>query len=598
MLAGGQCRYGSVRFDRDSSPQDRHTVMNSSEIGSSEAVAKASSIAVWHWLVALVAIIALEIACFGPIFKRVGFYLDDWITLNLIKFGPQSFFESYHHYLISDPRVIVRPVEAFYYAAEFCLFGVHPLGYHLVNAGLEVAAALVLYRALAELTDRPALSLVAGLLLIIYPNHDVTHYWATCSSENLSLALSMASLLFTTEAVKRSRPILHIWSIVCFALSMFCYETFLPLVSLNVFFAFLLARRKSADDAAIKQTGMVAVPFIVTVGALLVYSRLIAPHIGKAQVHAIQFDFGNIFSTIAEGVRINFSPYTLQFFGDRAAQGLAHNSATNLAATAVITTLIIGAAIFWLAKSDLNEEQPVYLVPIGLITVVLSYSIFGLNPEYVPTFQTILNRINEGAAVGIAIFIAGCLAVLLKILARFTCNRIVQTAVILLVLMPLLAFSFLANRGYAWPWILSWQTQTAIRDSLAKQSDRFHSGDSIILANCPRYVMWSPLFDGVWDFQPMLQLTLNNPSIKGGVVSERMKIAGNELRDISRGVVCNTYLFDHLFVVIPPDGEIFPIKNAEEFISLIESRGFGFGLDRRIIKKWRLQLVESKVNSH
>ena len=410
MLDGGRCRYGSVRFDRDYSPEDRHTVMNSSEIGSAQAVAKASGIVRWHWLLALLSIVALELACFGPIFKKVGFYLDDWITLNLIKFGPQSFFESFHHYLISDPRVIVRPVEALYYVLLFFMFGINPLGYHLVNAGLEVAAAFLLFRALADLTDRPALSLVAGLVLIIYPNHDVTHYWATCSSENLSLALSMASLLFTTRAVKHSRAVFQIASVLCFALSMFCYETFLPLVSLNVFFAFLIAKRKSASDVAIKNTALIAVPFIVTVGALLIYSRLIAPHIGKAQVHAIQFNPGNIFSTIAEGIRINFSPYALQFFGDRAVQGLAHNSATSLLVTLAVITLILAAAMFLLAKSDSNEEQPIYLIPIGLITIVLSYSIFGLNPEYVPTFQTILNRINEGAAVGIAIFAAGCLA--------------------------------------------------------------------------------------------------------------------------------------------------------------------------------------------
>ena len=187
---------------------------------------------------------------------------------------------------------------------------------------------------------------------------------------------------------------------------------------------------------------------------------------------------------------------------------------------------------------------------------------------------------------------------LLKVLARFSTSRTLQTAAILFVLIPLVAFSFLADRGYAWPWILSWQTQTAIRDSLVKQADRFHAGDSLILANCPRYVMWSPLFDGVWDFQPMLQLTLNNPSIKGGVVSERMEVTTRELKDISRGVVCNTYLFDHLFVIIPPNGEIIPVKNAQEFISLIEARGFGFGLDRHVLNKWRRQLLESKINSH
>jgi hypothetical protein len=129
--------------------EDRHAVMNSTETGLAEAISKASPIARWHWLIALVSILVVELACFGPIFKKVGFYLDDWITLSLISFGPQSFFDSFHHYLVSDPRVIVRPVEALYYVLEFFMFGTEPLGYHLVNAGLEVVAAFLLYRPLS-----------------------------------------------------------------------------------------------------------------------------------------------------------------------------------------------------------------------------------------------------------------------------------------------------------------------------------------------------------------------------------------------------------------------------------------------------------------
>src|SRR5882724_7760722 len=128
--------------------QDRHAVMNSTETGAAEVISKTSRLARFHWLVALLSIAFLELAWFGPIFRKVGFYLDDWITLSLIQFGPHNLFQAFHQYLISDPRVIVRPVEAFYYVAEFFVFGVNPLGYHLFNAGLEIAAAFLLYKSL------------------------------------------------------------------------------------------------------------------------------------------------------------------------------------------------------------------------------------------------------------------------------------------------------------------------------------------------------------------------------------------------------------------------------------------------------------------
>ncbi len=572
---------------------DRHAVTEPAESGSNKAPSPLDALARWHALVALAIIVALEFACFGPILNKVGFYLDDWITLNLIQSGPRSLFSAFHQYLLSDPRVIVRPVEAFFYVIEFFAFGLKPLGYHLVNAGLEIASAFFLYLALFELTRKSALSLVAGLILIIYPNHDVTHYWATCSSENVSLALSMASLVLTTKGANQSKLPYYYGAITCFVLSIFCYETFLPLVSLNIFFAYIIFRRKE-PVGSLKRASLLCVPFILSVAALFIYSRLIAPMLGPAQVHAVQFNVQNIVSVVAEGVRINCPPYSVPFFGNLAAQAFEYASGKTLWTTLAVICLVVTSAFFVLSKSPDDNDQPVVLLPLGLITVVFSYSIFGLNPEYVPTFQTIVNRINEGAAVGIGISAAGLIALIFKILGTRASSRVLRTSVIAVIILPVIALSFLANRGYSRPWILSWQTQKVIQDSLKDNASRFHAGDSIILANCPRYVMWSPLFDGVWDFQPMLQLTLKSRDIKGGVVSERMEIQNNQLKDISRGVVCNTYDFERLFIIIPPRGEIIPVHSAVEFISVIESRGFGFGLEHSVIGKWRGQLVNIK----
>jgi hypothetical protein len=572
---------------------DLHALTEPVESGLNKEPSPLMRLARWHALIALALLIALEFACFGPILNKVGFYLDDWITLNLMQWGPHSLFSAFHQYMLSDPRVIVRPVEAFFYVVEFFAFGLKPIGYHLVNAALEVASAFFLYIALHDLTRKPALSLVAGLILIAYPNHDVTHYWATCSSENLSLALSMLSLALSTRAAVASKISYFCWSIACFALSIFCYETFLPLISLNVFFAYIVFSRTRTVLQSLKLTVWMCVPVIVSVIALLIYSRVIAPMLGPAQVHAVHLDIRNIISVVVEGVRINCPPYSVQFFGNLAAQAFEYASGKTLWTTFAVISLLITAVLYVCSKVSEDRKEPVLLLPIGLITVVFSYTIFGLNPEYVPTFQTIVNRVNEGAAVGIGIGTAGLIALIFKLVGR-RATRLVQTTIIAVILLPMLGLSLFADRGYSRPWILSWYTQKVIQDSLKANANRFHAGDSIILANCPRYVMWSPLFDGVWDFQPMLQLTLKSRDIKGGVVSERMEIQNNQLKDISRGVVCNTYDFDRLFIIIPPKGEIIPVHSANEFISVIEQRGFGFGLERSVIGKWRAQVQKEK----
>lgn len=580
-----------------SANDDRNALAEPTESGSNKAPSSMSAfVERWHLLIALALIIGLEFAIFGPIVNKVGFYLDDWITLNLIQWGPKSFFPAFHQYLLSDPRVIVRPVEALFYVVEFFAFGLKPLGYHLVNTALEITSAFFLYIALFDLTRKPALSLVAGLILIAYPNHDVTHYWSTCSSENVSLALSMASLALSTKAAIKSKISYWCWSIVCFLLSIFCYETFLPLVSLNAFFAYIVYARGGDVRSALKKSALVCVPFALSVIPLLVYSRVIAPMLGPAQVHAVHLDLRNIINVVAEGVRINCPPYAVQFFSEVSVRAFEYASGKTLWTTIAVIGATVMAALFVLLKSSDDKEQPVILLPLGLVTVVLSYTIFGLNPEYFPTFQTLVNRINEGAAVGIGIATAGFIALLFKFIGSKG-GKPVQALIISIVLLPMLALSFLADRGYAQPWILSWYTQKVIQDSLKENASRFRPGDSIILANCPRYVMWAPLFDGVWDFQPMLQLTLKSRDIKGGVVSERMEIQNNQLKDISRGVVCNTYDFNRLFIIIPPKGELVSVHSADEFISVIEQRGFGFGLERSVIDKWRSQTAKVKVNS-
>ncbi len=117
------------------------------------------------------------------------------------------------------------------------------------------------------------------------------------------LALSLASLVLSTKAAIKSKISYMCWAIVCFLLSIFCYETFLPLVSLNAFFAYIVFLRAGNVVSALKRAGLVCVPFALSVVPLLLYSRVIAPMLGPAQVHAVHLDLRNILAVVVEGVR-------------------------------------------------------------------------------------------------------------------------------------------------------------------------------------------------------------------------------------------------------------------------------------------------------
>ncbi len=109
------------------------------------------------------------------------------------------------------------------------------------------------------------------------------------------------------------------------------------------------------------------------------------------------------------------------------------------------------------------------------------------------------------------------------------------------------------------------------------------------LINCPRYVMWAPVFDGVWDFQNLLRIVSNRTGAIGNVVSERLSITKEGLVDVSYGYECGKYPFSKLYVMVAPSGEVLRIQDADAFIDLVEARGRQFGLDDNVFSKWRKQ---------
>ncbi len=107
---------------------------------------------------------------------------------------------------------LFRPVTTLSFAANYALHGRAPLGYHLVNLLLHVAASLLvlsLARRLAEATlpDRaPWVALVAGLLFAVHPAHVEAIAPIVGRKELLSTTLALAALLvcFSGRGAARS----------------------------------------------------------------------------------------------------------------------------------------------------------------------------------------------------------------------------------------------------------------------------------------------------------------------------------------------------------------------------------------------------------
>ncbi len=532
---------------------------------------------------------------FFPGIKHVGFYLDDWVMLNTLARGPQNFFELFNYYFSADPRVVKRPLEALHFMLMFKLFGLKPLGYHVFNLILEVLSAWLLYFCLHRLTRSMPVALVTSILFLIYPSHNSTHYWVVCSSVGMSMILYLGSLLADIEAVLRDKKWLHAVSGILFLASLLNYEVFLPLGAVNVLVVLTLSLRLS--NSPIKNsllcTGALSLAFLIELG----YLRFIVPLLAEAWMHNVKLDLSLMLSTLGAGVALNLPWTSFSFFLSRAGQALAEGLQPVSWILLVLSLLVLGGAIsisHVIKRVDEGEElalSPVSLSLIGAIAVLVSYTIFGLNDSYGPTFDSLVNRVNAGATVGLAfVFSAFCLWLKLAVGSsggRFLASLSVTS-------LPLVLIFVVANWALAKPYILSWQVQSQIVSCVKKQEERLKSASSLLLINVPRYVNESPVFDGVWDFQNMIRLKLGRNDINGGVVGDRFKFFRDRVLDAPGDMVLATYKVDGLYVMISPEGTLIPVRSIDHLLALVEEKGMQFENDKTLPDKWRSQLEASK----
>jgi len=548
---------------------------------------------VWNRLdfVNLAVLLVLELLLFGGSLSHVGFYLDDWLMLYTLKFGPSDFFHSVGNFFLTDPKVIIRPVEAIHFAGLYQLFKIKPLGYHLFNGAFELASIFFLYASVKTLTNNRLASFISAAGLTLYPVRDSSHYWILCSSENLSLSLYLGSLWLAIKGSLERKPYLHPLSWLAFALSLYGYETFLPLAALNGLSAYFIARDTSNKKDAALYAVKILVPFGLCAASLIVYQRMIVPHLGVSYMHILKLDPAQIVHEIVAGIAVT-SPFNVLPFSLQQTKNLFDTGVSWLAVLAVIAvSLVVGLVSAALASREDASSRWKELVIAGAVTVVVSFTIFGLNPEYEPTLITIVNRINMGAALGLSLIFAGILSFAAGKLRAKGASKILS-AVLLVILFPLSALFSLTNWQLGAPWVNSWTVQKNVFYLIAKNKAKIKDGDTVILANCPRYVLWSPVFDGIWDFQPVVRIALSNKLANGGVVSERMQLSHKDIKDISHNYLCATYSFEpnRLYVLAPPINELVEIGSAPQFIEYVGKNGMKFGLDRKMPEKWNEQL--------
>jgi hypothetical protein len=550
------------------------------------------------FLIAIAVLSLVEILVFGTAMSRTDFFVDDWLILSSLAFGPQDFVGMIRGQL-ADPTQLIRPLESPYFAILFKLFGCHAAPYHYLNASMEVMTAFCLFGAVKKLSKNSALALAAAGLFVVNPTHDATHYWMLCSSATLSMMLFIASFWAMLEGIDRDSSFCKIAAAATMALSAFNYECciMLPLLIGPAVAILLSGRDDSASPLraslwkAANATLFLSVPSLAAVA----YQRVLTPLLGPTWLRSVSLDPTMLGYSILQGLQIQVPSTPIAALLGNGVHLTQICQQDALAVPKVIVgCLVFGLALSFLLRSQPNAKQNLMpMIALGFLFATVSLVVYGLNPEYAPLLLTPINRVNLGASVGGSIVIAAITFAIRRPLIRFISQfpwgqfRSGKFAHVLIVgiLTGLLALFSLADIVLSRPWMASTIVQRRVFEIARRHASVFRDRDGVLLLNCPRYCLWAPVFDGTWDFEAMMQVATGK-SLHGTVLSDYLVVEPGCLVDRRNGREVAKLPFDSLYGLVPQSGLVLPIPSSMALRHLAERDDTQFGVSKSVARQW------------
>ncbi|HET7694709.1 MAG TPA: hypothetical protein VFK57_03310 [Vicinamibacterales bacterium] len=466
----------------------------------------------------------------------LGFYSDDWAFLGMYATSAdqtvRGFYDASH-----SPQHAMRPVQLWLCAALYGLFGLDPLGYHLVNAVFVVLNPLLVYAIGRELRLSRVVALPVALVYGLLPNYSSDRFWFVAFAITLSMTAALASIYADLRGWRARRAAgALIWKGIALAglcVSVLAYEVPLPLLlcAAPASLAWQLWHgRTSLTRRRILQAAAFAAVNIVAIAGLVLFKLQTTVRLGAeqglaAQVsaivrHAVRFDLprGEYGLNAFNAVRVHFVEYGAQLPVNAIA--LVRTAPAGLQA---LTLAAAVAILLYLAVVLRSEPWPgrrawLLAAAAGVVVFALGYAIFLTNYNVQFTTTGIANRSAIAAALGAAMCLVGGVGLLVALLPTTRTRSLVFA----------LGIAAIGSSGFAIVNVLAerWVKAYRIeRDTLENIRTRFAAlpPQSTLLLDgvCP-YVGPAIVFEADWDFTGALQVYYRTRSAAANVVTPRM----------------------------------------------------------------------------
>jgi hypothetical protein len=527
-----------------------------------------------------------------PYVRGLGFYYDDYSVLAQLNAAhDQSLVGLYH---AVRPLNGQRPLQSLTFAALDRLFGLNPLGYHIVNAFLLVAVAWLLYLVLRELRLPRLLCVALPLVYSTLPHYATNRFWLDAFQITVSGAFYLLSLYAGLRALRARRAALPGWltlAVAALAGSLFAYEVVFPLFALELFLLWWAARRSPRNVAAAPwiTIGGVATA-IVAVG--VVKATLVAEHGQNGYKIGFQDGLAHHLAYLVSGsIKLNVGtylvavPYVLWWI-------VRHRLTAANAGAAAAAGLLAFAYVWWIAQRDhtalIGARHWRNCVRVGLVAFVLGYAIFLTNRQILFRSAGIDDRVNAAAALGVAAILVGALG---WIAERFTEQRRIgffSASVGCIVAAGVLIIGTLGSF-----WTSAGNKQHAIVSSIQRTAPSLPPSSTVVLDGvCPE-IGPAVVFADQWDLRGALALAYHDPSLSADAATEALR-AGSRRLELEMTFLdsrsTRTYAYGpHLYVYDFPRRTLHVLRDGTEAARYVSAerpsfncspqRGFAWGFD-------------------
>jgi hypothetical protein len=475
----------------------------------------------------------------------VGFYSDDWAVLATMHLLPdQSGIIRMFNALTDTHDHEIRPIQFLAIAVLYKIFGLDPVGYHLINSTVLLLGFILLYLTARALHQPRVLALSVALLFMLVPNYSTDRFWIASSAANISMCFFLLALYVHLQALRRCRD--GFWRWEPFAVlgvlgSGFSYEVFLPLflVASTLLFVWELATKRSrpAGKSEIGRAVLHQAPIVSAVVLIVFIKALWAPRVPH-DFEILGYLIGVGRSTLKAAV-INYGYHLLllpctvwhatRYYADP--MMIIAAGVIGFSIWIRLYTLfdpLIGAAVTSRAKMSLY-------VGCGIALFVAGYSLFPINPtENGPN-----NRAAIAGTLGFAVSIVGLLGLLTSTVAAVWRKMLFSTIIAAIGMGGALILDVIASF-----WITSYRLQIEILTDIRRQIPEMPSGTTLILDGICSYHGVAPVFEATWDLAGALSILYKTSGIEANIAGRGVSIGQNGL-------------------IIPPSGDsaIYPYGN-------------------------------------